>query len=102
MKEKWHHTTVLAVRKDGVVAIGSDGQVTLGSSVIKHGASKVRRIAGGKVPVLVEVQAPNRRAWQVTKDLKSFWNSGYTQMRKDLAGRYPKHPWPEDPKASGN
>lgn len=56
-------------------------------------------IAGGKVPVLVEVQAPNRRAWQVTKDLKSFWNSGYTQMRKDLAGRYPKHPWPEDPKA---
>jgi ATP-dependent HslUV protease subunit HslV len=49
MKEKWHHTTVLAVRKDGVVAIGSDGQVTLGSSVIKHGASKVRRLAGGKV-----------------------------------------------------
>jgi len=56
-------------------------------------------IAGGKVPVLVEVQAPNRRAWQVTKDLKSFWKSGYTQMRKDLAGRYPKHPWPEDPRA---
>ncbi|WP_267907948.1 ATP-dependent helicase HrpB [Haloferula rosea] len=56
-------------------------------------------IAGGKVLVLVEVQAPNRRAWQVTKDLESFWESGYRQMRKDLAGRYPKHPWPEDPKA---
>lgn len=57
-------------------------------------------IAGGKVPVLVEVQAPNRRPWQVTKDLKSFWATGYTQMRKDLAGRYPKHPWPEDPKSA--
>ena len=55
-------------------------------------------IAGGKVKVLVEVQAPNRRPWQVTKDLESFWKSGYTQMRKDLAGRYPKHPWPEDPR----
>lgn len=58
-------------------------------------------IAGGRVPVLVEVQAPNRRPWQVTKDLESFWARGYAQMRKDLAGRYPKHPWPEDPKAAG-
>ena len=49
MKEKWHHTTVLAVRRNNVVAIGSDGQVTLGTAVIKHGASKVRRLAGGKV-----------------------------------------------------
>ncbi|MFC7335679.1 ATP-dependent helicase HrpB [Haloferula chungangensis] len=55
-------------------------------------------IAGGKVPVLVHVQAPNQRAWQMTKDLESFWRSGYSQMRKDLAGRYPKHPWPEDPR----
>ena len=55
-------------------------------------------VAGGKVPVLVHVQAPNQRAWQMTKDLESFWRSGYAQMRKDLAGRYPKHPWPEDPK----
>jgi ATP-dependent HslUV protease subunit HslV len=45
----WHHTTVLAVRRDGTVAIGSDGQVTLGSTVIKHGAAKVRSLAGGKV-----------------------------------------------------
>jgi len=49
MKDEWHHTTVLAVRKDGVVAIGSDGQVTLGTTVIKQGAAKVRRLAGGKV-----------------------------------------------------
>jgi ATP-dependent HslUV protease subunit HslV len=49
MAHEWHHTTVLAVRRNGVVAIGSDGQVTLGSTVIKQGAAKVRRLAGGKV-----------------------------------------------------
>ena len=49
MKNEWHHTTVLAVRRDGVVVVGSDGQVTLGTAVVKHGAAKVRRLAGGKV-----------------------------------------------------
>jgi ATP-dependent HslUV protease subunit HslV len=49
MNEAWHHTTVLAVRRDGVVAVGSDGQVTLGNAVLKHGAAKVRRLAGGSV-----------------------------------------------------
>jgi len=46
---EWHHTTVLAVRRDETVAIGSDGQVTLGNTVIKHGAAKVRTLAGGKI-----------------------------------------------------
>jgi ATP-dependent HslUV protease subunit HslV len=47
--ESWHHTTVLAVRREGHIALGSDGQVTLGSTVIKASASKVRRLAGGAV-----------------------------------------------------
>ena len=47
--EQWRHTTVVAVRRAGTVAIGSDGQVTLGSTVMKHGAAKVRRLAGGRV-----------------------------------------------------
>ncbi len=46
---EWHHTTVIAVRRGGTVALGSDGQVTLGTTVLKSGASKVRRLAGGKV-----------------------------------------------------
>ena len=46
---EWHHTTVLAVRRGATVALGSDGQVTLGNTVIKHGAAKVRTLAGGKV-----------------------------------------------------
>jgi len=49
VKTKWHHTTVLAVRRHGVVAVGSDGQVTFGNAVLKHGAAKVRKLAGGKV-----------------------------------------------------
>jgi len=49
MAHEWHHTTVVAVRRKGVVAIGSDGQVTLGATVIKQGAAKVRQLAGGKV-----------------------------------------------------
>ncbi len=45
----FRHTTVLAVRKGGAVALGSDGQVTLGTTVLKHGASKIRRLAAGSV-----------------------------------------------------
>ena len=43
--------------------------------------------------VQVQVLAPNQRPWQVTQDLKSFWESGYPRMKKDLAGRYPRHEW---------
>ncbi|GBC79339.1 ATP-dependent protease subunit ClpQ [bacterium HR09] len=47
--ERFHHTTICAVRRDGVTALACDGQVTLGSTVLKHGASKLRRLAGGRV-----------------------------------------------------
>lgn len=47
--QEWHHTTVIAVRRGDTVAVGSDGQVTLGNTVMKHGAAKVRRLAGGRV-----------------------------------------------------
>ncbi len=46
---RFRHTTILSVRRDGVVALGGDGQVTLGTTVLKHGASKVRRLMDGKV-----------------------------------------------------
>ena len=50
-------------------------------------------IAGGKTNLLVHLLAPNQRPWQVTGDLKGFWERGYPQMKKELAGRYPKHEW---------
>ncbi len=48
-KPLFRHTTILCVRRDGIVALGGDGQVTMGTTVVKHGASKVRRLLDGKV-----------------------------------------------------
>ena len=52
-------------------------------------------IAEGRVKCLVEILAPNQRPYQITSDLSSFWRNGYPQMKKDLAGRYPRHDWPD-------
>lgn len=52
-------------------------------------------IADGRVKCLIEILAPNQRPYQITSDLASFWKNGYPQMKKDLAGRYPKHHWPD-------
>jgi ATP-dependent helicase HrpB len=56
-------------------------------------------IANGRTPLLIHILTPGQKPWQVTKDLKGFWASGYAQMKKEVAGRYPRHPWPDDPKA---
>ncbi len=54
-------------------------------------------IAGGRVKLLIHLLSPARRPVQITQDLKGFWNTGYPLVKKDLKGRYPKHPWPDDP-----
>ncbi|MEU7580557.1 ATP-dependent helicase HrpB [Streptomyces sp. NPDC041068] len=64
------------------------------------GLAETPRIAGGAVPVLVHLLSPAGRPAAVTADLASFWGSGYRAVRADLRGRYPKHPWPEDPAAA--
>jgi len=62
------------------------------------GLAETPSLAGGRVPLLLHLLAPNGRPQQVTDDLGSFWRNTYPQVRKELAGRYPKHAWPEDPR----
>jgi ATP-dependent helicase HrpB len=61
------------------------------------GLSQTPSVAGGRLPLLLKLLSPARRPVQITRDLVSFWNRGYHEVKKDLKGRYPKHYWPEDP-----
>ena len=61
------------------------------------GWSETPKLAGGRVPLVMELLGPNYRPVQITSDLASFWKTTYFQVRKDLRTRYPKHSWPEDP-----
>jgi ATP-dependent helicase HrpB len=54
-------------------------------------------IAGGRIPLLVELLSPAHRPVQMTRDLPGFWRGSYSAVRAEMRGRYPKHPWPEDP-----
>jgi ATP-dependent helicase HrpB len=64
------------------------------------GLSQTPSIAAGGLPLLLKLLSPARRPVQITRDLVSFWNRGYHEVKKDLKGRYPKHYWPEDPYAA--
>jgi ATP-dependent helicase HrpB len=61
------------------------------------GTTRTPSIARGRIPLTLQLLSPARRPVQITRDLAGFWSGSYAQVRKDLRGRYPKHPWPEDP-----
>ena len=63
------------------------------------GMTETPKVGEGKVPLVLHLLAPNQRAVQVTSDLSGFWQRHYPQIRKELARRYPRHAWPEDPHA---
>jgi ATP-dependent helicase HrpB len=61
------------------------------------GLAETPAVAGGRMPVLLHLLSPAGRPMQVTRDLRSFWDRIYPEVKKELKGRYPKHPWPDDP-----
>jgi ATP-dependent helicase HrpB len=64
------------------------------------GLSQHPAIAGGKVPLVIELLSPAHRPVQTTRDLPGFWRGSYAAVRTEMRGRYPRHPWPEDPIAA--
>ncbi|MDR3229551.1 MAG: ATP-dependent helicase HrpB [Puniceicoccales bacterium] len=73
----------------------SDGEAVVGARLqdLYDTPGSHFRIAGGRVPLVIEIQSPARRTFQRTQDLDAFWKTSYELVKKDLRGRYPKHEW---------
>ncbi len=75
-----------------------DGEVVASVKLQElFGLAATPNVGPAKTPLTLSLLAPNGRPVQTTRDLASFWNRTYPEVRKELRGRYPKHPWPEDP-----
>jgi ATP-dependent helicase HrpB len=61
------------------------------------GLADTPRVADGRIPLTLHLLSPGGRPLQITQDLRSFWERTYPEVKKEMKGRYPKHPWPDDP-----
>jgi ATP-dependent helicase HrpB len=107
-KLSWEQQRLLDERAPVAIVVPSGNRVTLDYTegavpvlAVKlqelFGLADTPAIAGNRVKVLLHLLSPARRPVQITQDLKGFWNNAYQQVKKDLKGRYPRHPWPDDP-----
>jgi ATP-dependent helicase HrpB len=80
------------------IEYATDGTVSVSVKLQElFGLGDTPTIGPNQVPITFHLLAPNGRPVQTTRDLKSFWERTYPDVRKELRGRYPKHPWPDDP-----
>ncbi|GAB3373420.1 ATP-dependent helicase HrpB [Lysobacter rhizosphaerae] len=87
----------------GFDASGADGEGTPEAPVLAvklqelFGLADTPRIAEGRVPLTLHLLSPGGKPLQITRDLRSFWDRTYPEVKKEMKGRYPRHPWPDDP-----
>jgi ATP-dependent helicase HrpB len=104
----WEQKRLLDERAPTVMVVPSGSRVTVDYTAGQQpvlavklqemfGLADTPVIAAGRVKLLLHLLSPARRPVQITQDLKGFWSTGYPMVKKDLKGRYPKHPWPDDP-----
>ncbi len=89
----------IAVPSGSVIAIDycQDPPVLAVKLQEMFGCEETPTVAGGRVPLLVHLLSPAQRPLQVTRDLAGFWRNGYQEVKREMKGRYPRHPWPDDP-----
>jgi ATP-dependent helicase HrpB len=91
-------TIVVPSGRSMTLDYAEDGSVSASVKLQElFGLAESPSIGPARVPVTFHLLAPNGRPVQTTRDLRSFWARTYPEVRKELRGRYPKHPWPEDP-----
>ncbi|MDQ6802934.1 MAG: DEAD/DEAH box helicase [Acidobacteriota bacterium] len=97
-EEKHVPTITLPSGRKTKLQIRDDGSLVASVKLQElFGLAETPRVGPDKTPVTFELLAPNGRPVQTTRDLRSFWENTYPEIRKQLSRRYPKHPWPEDP-----
>ena len=97
--ERWFPETI-AVPSGRRVALDYVGEEPVLAVKLQEmfGATVSPTLLDGRLPVTVQLLSPAGRPAALTRDLAGFWSSGYAEVRRELRGRYPKHPWPEDPR----
>jgi ATP-dependent helicase HrpB len=79
----------------------TDGEPTLAVRLQEmFGSAETPSVMGGKIALRLQLLSPAGRPLQVTRDLAGFWETSYRAVRSEMRGRYPKHPWPEDPRSA--
>lgn len=91
--------THLAVPSGSRIKIDYSGEIPVLAVKLQElfGLAAGPTVCDGRVAVLLHLLSPAGRPIQVTRDLKGFWDGSYQQVKKELKGRYPRHPWPDDP-----